>query len=202
MSGRGQVVDAAIVDGTAHLNAMGAVFHATGVPSGQRVSGLLDGGVPYYDVYETSDGRHLSVAPLEGRFYDEFVVLAGLDGQVPDRDDFAALGALRAAITARIRERTQAEWVATFEGTDACVAGVIPLEEAFQHPHNKDREVYVDRDGLTQPGQPRGSPGPRRRSPPARPPPAARPGGPRRVGDRRRRRPDRPRRRRPGVNRG
>jgi alpha-methylacyl-CoA racemase len=151
LSGRGQVVDAAIVDGTAHLNAMGAVFHAAGIPDDRRVSGLLDGGVPYYDVYETSDGRHLSVAPLEGRFYDEFLDLVGLAGEVPDRNDPAALGELRTKVAARIRERTQAEWVATLEGTDACVAGVIPLAEAFEHPHNKAREVYVDRGGLVQP---------------------------------------------------
>ncbi len=115
------------------------------------MSGLLDGGMPYYDVYETSDGRHLSVAPLEGRFYEEFLDLLGLAGEVPDRNDFAALGDLRTAIAARIRERTQAEWVAKLEGTDACVAGIIPLAEAFEHPHNKAREVYVDRDGLVQP---------------------------------------------------
>jgi alpha-methylacyl-CoA racemase len=151
LSGRGQVVDAAIVDGTAHLNAIGAVFHAAGIPGDRRVSGLLDGGVPYYDVYETSDGRHLSVAPLEGRFYDEFLDLVGLAGEVPDRNDPAALGELRTKVAARIRERTQAEWVATLEGTDACVAGVIPLAEAFEHPHNKAREVYVDRGGLVQP---------------------------------------------------
>ncbi len=151
VSGRGQVVDAAIVDGTAHLNAIGAVFHATGLHGDQRVSGLLDGGMPYYDVYETSDGRHLSVAPLEGRFYEEFLDLLGLAGEVPDRNDFAALGDLRTAIAARIKERTQAEWVAKLEGTDACVAGIIPLAEAFEHPHNTAREVYVDRDGLVQP---------------------------------------------------
>src|SRR3954453_8050017 len=151
VSGTGQVVDAAIVDGTAHLNAIGAVFHASGLTDAHRVSGLLDGGMPYYDVYETSDGRHLSVAPLEGRFYENFLDLLGLAGEVPDRDDFAALGDLRAAIAARIGERTQAEWVAMLEGTDACVAGIIPLTEAFEHPHNKAREVYVDRDGLVQP---------------------------------------------------
>ena len=150
-SGRGQVVDAAIVDGTAHLNAIGAVFHASGIRGDQRVSGLLDGGVPYYDLYETADGRHLSVAPLEGRFYEEFLDLLGLAGEVPDRNDFAALGDLRSAIAARIKERTQSEWVAKLEGTDACVAGIIPLAEAFEHPHNKAREVYVDRDGLVQP---------------------------------------------------
>jgi alpha-methylacyl-CoA racemase len=151
VSGRGQVVDAAIVDGTAHLNAIGAVFHATGMPGDQRVAGLLDGGMPYYDVYETADGRHLSVAPLEGRFYEEFLDLLGLAGEVPDRNDFATLGDLRTAIAARIKERTQSEWVAELEGTDACVAGIIPLAEAFQHPHNKARDVYVDRDGIVQP---------------------------------------------------
>src|SRR6478752_6508679 len=76
VSGRGQVVDAAIVDGVAHLSAMTLSFLASGIPSGERVSGLLDGGMPYYDVYETADGRHLSVAPLEGRFYEEFLDLA------------------------------------------------------------------------------------------------------------------------------
>ena len=122
------------------------------MPGDRRVSGLLDGGMPYYDVYETSDGRHLSVAPLEGRFYDEFVDLLGLAGRAarPQR----LRGARRpagSASPARLKERTQAEWVATFEGTDACVAGIIPLAEAFEHPHNKAREVYVDRDGLVQP---------------------------------------------------
>ena len=130
---------------------MTAAFLASGAFTEERAANLLDGGVPYYDVYETSDGRHLSVAPLEGRFYDEFLDLVGLTGEVPDRNDPAALGELRTRVAARIRERTQAEWVATLEGTDACAAGVIPLAEAFEHPHNKAREVYVDRGGLVQP---------------------------------------------------
>lgn len=151
VSGRGQVVDAAIVDGTAHLNAMGAAMAAMGVPTDKRRSGMLDGGVPYYDVYETSDARHLSVAPLEGRFYEEFLELLGLTGKVPDRNDFDELGDLRTLIAVRIKERSQAEWVADLEGTDACVAGIIPLDEAFTHPHNVAREVYVERDGIVQP---------------------------------------------------
>ncbi|MGI9157528.1 MAG: CaiB/BaiF CoA transferase family protein [Marmoricola sp.] len=151
LSGKGQVVDAAIVDGTAHLNAMGAAMLAVGVPADRRMSGMLDGGVPYYDVYETSDGRHLSVAPLEGRFYEELLAILGLTGKVPDRNDLASLDELRTALAQRIRERTQAEWVVDFEGTDACVAGIIPMNEAFEHPHNVAREVFVERDGLTQP---------------------------------------------------
>ncbi|MDQ6641853.1 MAG: CoA transferase, partial [Actinomycetota bacterium] len=118
--------------------------------------GMLDGGVPYYDVYETADGRHLSVAPLEGRFYEEFLERVGLAGELADRNDLATMDELRTAIAQRIKERSQAEWVADLEGTDACVAGVIPLDEAFEHPHNMAREVYVERGGITQP-----SPAPR-----------------------------------------
>ncbi len=150
VSGRGQVVDAAIVDGTAHLAAMNATFLANGVPTDQRVTGLLDGAMPYYDVYETADGRHLSVAPLESKFYDECVRILGLD-DLPSRDDLANLDAVREAFTSRIKERTMAEWVADFEGTDACVAGIITLPEAAEHPHNRAREVYVEREGVLQP---------------------------------------------------
>jgi alpha-methylacyl-CoA racemase len=151
-SGRGQVVDAAIVDGTANLNAMGAAFLAAGLPADRRVSGLLDGGVPWYDVYETADGRHMSVAPLESQFYAEFLRLLDLpDGSVPDRDDLGNLGELRRIFAARFKERTQAEWVEVFEGTDACVAAVIPLTAAVEHPHNLARGTFVERDGVVQP---------------------------------------------------
>ncbi len=149
LSGQGQVVDAAIVDGTAHLNAMAITLSATGLQGERRVSGLLDGGTPFYDVYETSDGRHMSVGALEPQFYDEMVRLLEVD--LPDRNDPANLPALRAALTARFRERTQAEWVSLLEGTDACVAGIIPLSEAAAHPHLAARGTFVEADGLTQP---------------------------------------------------
>ncbi|WP_232524994.1 CaiB/BaiF CoA transferase family protein [Nocardioides mangrovicus] len=148
-SGRGQVVDAAIVDGAAHVSAMNANFLDMGQPE-ERAQGLLNGGVPYYDVYETADGKHLSVAPLEGKFYVEFLQRLGLE-DAPDRADPERAGELRSLITARIKERTQAEWVADLEGTDACVAGIVPLSEAARHPHNVAREVYVERDGVVQP---------------------------------------------------
>jgi len=151
-SGQGQVVDAAIVDGTAHLNAMGAAFLAAGLPADRRVSGLLDGGVPWYDVYETADGRHMSVAALEGQFYAELLRLLGLPAdEVPDRDDLSTIGELRRLFTARFKERTQAEWVELFEGTDACVAAVVPLTSAVEHPHNVARGTFVERDGVVQP---------------------------------------------------
>jgi alpha-methylacyl-CoA racemase len=151
LSGRGQVVDAAIVDGTAHLNAMTASFLAGGNLREQRASNLLDGGAPYYDVYETSDGKHMSVGPLEPQFYELFVDLLGIRATAPDRYDVAAYPALRKVIADAFAARTQAEWVEVFEGTDACVAGVIPLTEAFMHPHLAARSTYVDHEGVTQP---------------------------------------------------
>jgi alpha-methylacyl-CoA racemase len=149
MSGRGQVVDAAIVDGTSHLNAMHATMLATGAAREQRRSGLLDGGTPFYDVYETSDGKHMSVGALEPQFYDELVRLLELD--LPDRDDVANFPAIREALTARFKERSQADWAKVFDGTDACVAPIIPMSEAAEHPHLKARGTYVERDGVVQP---------------------------------------------------
>jgi alpha-methylacyl-CoA racemase len=148
-SGRGQVVDAAIVDGTAHLNAMASTFAALGLDTGRRRSGLLDGGTPYYDLYETADGRHMSVGPLEPQFYAEMVRLLELD--LPDRNDPAQLPAIRDALTARFKERTQAEWSEVFAGTDACVAPVVPLADAPRHPHLAARATFVTHDGITQP---------------------------------------------------
>ena len=149
-SGQGQVVDAAIVDGTAHLSAMFAGMLASGFAHERRAANLLDGGAPYYDVYETADGRHMSVGALEPQFYAELVDLLGLT-DLPSRDDLAQWPAIKAAFTRRFKERTQAEWAEVFDGTDACVAPVLPLTEAAEHPHLKARGTYVDRDGVLQP---------------------------------------------------
>ncbi|PVG84235.1 carnitine dehydratase [Nocardioides gansuensis] len=149
VSGQGQVVDAAIVDGTAHLNAVEFSLRALGMASDRRRSGLLDGGMPFYDVYETADGKHLSVGALEPEFYDELVRLLGVE--VPDRNDLTNLPGIREAFTRRFKERTQAEWCEVFDGTDACVAPIIPLSEAVEHPHLKAREVFVEHEGATQP---------------------------------------------------
>jgi alpha-methylacyl-CoA racemase len=149
-SGQGQVVDAAIVDGTAHLSAMFAGMLASGFAHERRAANLLDGGAPYYDVYETADGRHMSVGALEPQFYAELVDLLGLT-DLPSRDDLAQWPAIKAAFTRRFKERTQAEWAEVFDGTDACVAPVLPLTEAAEHPHLNARGTYVDRDGVLQP---------------------------------------------------
>lgn len=151
ISGQGQVVDAAIVDGTAHLNAMGASMHANGQQSDARATGLLDGGMPFYDIYETADGEHLSVGALEGQFYAELIQRLDLVGQVPDRLDPAKLPELREILTAKFKSRTRAEWCEVFDGTDACVAPILSLTEASGHPHLAARGTLVQRDGLDQP---------------------------------------------------
>jgi alpha-methylacyl-CoA racemase len=150
-SGRGQVVDAAIVDGTAHLNALAATLAALGVQPERRRSGLLDGGTPYYDLYETADGGHVSVGALEPQFYDDLVERLGLSDRVPDRDDPAALQSLRDLLTETFRQRTRAEWAEVFDATDACVAPVLTLSEAAAHPHLAARGTFVDVEGITQP---------------------------------------------------
>jgi alpha-methylacyl-CoA racemase len=151
VSGQGQVVDAAIVDGTAHLNTMAAGFLAGGLLREQRASNLLDGGAPFYDLYETADAQHLAVGALEPRFYDALVAGLGIADTVPDRNDPAHHPELRRIIGDAVRSRTQAEWVEVFAGTDACVAPVLPMTEAFEHPHLVARETFVARDGMTQP---------------------------------------------------
>jgi alpha-methylacyl-CoA racemase len=150
-SGQGQVVDAAIVDGTAHLNAMLAGLIAGGAWREERGQNLLDSGAPFYDVYETADGRHMAVGAIEPQFYAELLDGLGLVDPAPDRSDPGNWPALREAIAARFRERTQQEWTDVFEGTDACVSPVLPLTEAARHPHLAARHTYVDRGGVVQP---------------------------------------------------
>jgi alpha-methylacyl-CoA racemase len=150
-SGQGQVVDAAIVDGTASLNAMGAAFLASGTFKEERAANLLDGGAPYYDIYETADGKHMSVGALEPQFYEVFVDLLGIRESAPDRYDFDHTEELRSLIAARFKEKTQSEWSAIFDATDACVAPILPMSEAVDHPHLKERGTFVEHDGLVQP---------------------------------------------------
>jgi alpha-methylacyl-CoA racemase len=151
VSGQGQVVDAAIVDGTAHLNAMTSGFLAEGQYHEQRGTNLLDGGLPYYDLYETADGRHLSVGALEPQFYATLVRTLGLEDVAPGQGDLDRYDELRALLTDTFRQRPLAEWVELFEGTDACVAGVNRLSEAPDHPHLAARSTFVEHAGITQP---------------------------------------------------
>ncbi|MEU6890770.1 CaiB/BaiF CoA-transferase family protein [Streptomyces sp. NPDC046557] len=149
--GAGQVVDAAIVDGTAHLTAMIHGMMAAGGWQDRRGANLLDGGCPFYGAYETSDGGYMAVGALEQQFYDTFVDLLGITEQAPARKDLARWGELREAVAARFKSRTRAEWTAVFEGSDACVAPVLSLGEAPHHPHLAARGTFTDVGGITQP---------------------------------------------------
>ncbi|MFP1628782.1 CaiB/BaiF CoA transferase family protein [Streptomyces sp. 5K101] len=149
--GTGQVVDAAIVDGAAHLATMIHGMMAAGGWQDRRGANLLDGGCPFYGTYETADGEYMAVGALEQRFYDEFTELLGIRDEIPARKDFDRWGELREAIAARFRTRTRAEWTAVFEGSDACVAPVLSLREAPAHPHIAARATFTDHGGITQP---------------------------------------------------
>jgi alpha-methylacyl-CoA racemase len=149
-SGRGQVVDAAIVDGVASLLAMPLMFLGQGVWRDERGVNLLDGGVPWYDVYETADGQWMAVGALEPRFYDALLAGLGL-AEAPDRRDPQNWPELRARFTARFKDKTRDEWAAVFEGSEACVEPVLSLREAGQDPHLAARQTYVTQDGVAQP---------------------------------------------------
>jgi alpha-methylacyl-CoA racemase len=151
VSGQGQVVDAAIVDGTAHLNAMASGLLAAGGYREERASNLLDGGVPFYDVYETADGRHVAMGSLEPKFYDALVAGLGIAEVAPDRNDPARHRELRGLIADTVATKTLAEWTDVFSATDACVAPVLRMSEAPRHPHLAARGTFVERDGVVQP---------------------------------------------------
>jgi alpha-methylacyl-CoA racemase len=150
-SGRGQVVDAAIVDGTAHLSAILHGFVSLGMWSDRRGTNLLDTGAPYYDVYETSDGEHMAVGAIEPQFFAALVQRLGIADRAPEQNDRERWPELRAMIGEVFRTRTRQEWTAVFDGTDACVAPVLSAKEAPRHPHLAARGTLVERDGLTQP---------------------------------------------------
>ncbi|MDX3058737.1 CaiB/BaiF CoA-transferase family protein, partial [Streptomyces sp. NE06-03E] len=131
--GTGQVVDAAIVDGAAHLATMIHGMLAAGSWHDRRGTNLLDGGCPFYGSYATSDGEYMAVGALEPRFYEEFTRLLGIGDEAPDRNDLGRWEELRALVAERFSTRTRAEWTEIFEGTDACVAPVLSLREAPHH---------------------------------------------------------------------
>jgi alpha-methylacyl-CoA racemase len=149
-SGRGQVVDAAIVDGVASLLAMPFMLMAQGLWRDERGVNLLDGGAPWYDVYETADGKWMAVGALEPQFYAALLAGLGLE-DLPDRGDPRNWPELRARLAARFAERTRDEWAAVFAGSDACTEPVLSLTEAAADPHLGARRTYVSGDGGTQP---------------------------------------------------
>ena len=152
-SGQGQVVDAAMVDGSALLMAAHHGYLADGWWRDQRANNLLDGAAPFYCTYRAADGGHVAVGALEPQFFAE--LLAGLSlephevGPQNDREGWPEMGRLFAD---RFKKRARDEWAAHFEGTDACVAPVLSMTEAPKHHHTRERETFVEIDGVVQPG--------------------------------------------------
>ncbi|WP_088278391.1 CaiB/BaiF CoA-transferase family protein [Ideonella sp. A 288] len=151
-SGQGQVVDAAMVDGASSLMSIFHGLQAAGRwDDSRRGANLLDGGAPFYDTYETADGKHVALGPLEPKFFAEFVQRTGLDERFVKRQyDPRLWPEMREAIAARMREKTRDEWCALLEGTDACFAPVLTLSEAPRHHHAAERGAFIDLDGVVQ----------------------------------------------------
>jgi alpha-methylacyl-CoA racemase len=151
-SGRGQVVDAAMVDGSALLMTMMYSFRAMGVWENERGVNMLDSGAGFYDVYETSDGRYLAVGAIEPQFYAELLEGLGLadDPDLPAHMDRSGWPLMSERFAAVIATRTRDEWEKVFDGTDACVAPVLSMDEAPRHPHNVARGTFTERYGVVQ----------------------------------------------------
>jgi alpha-methylacyl-CoA racemase len=147
-SGRGQIVDAAIVDGAAHLMTLQWSMLAGDAWRDERGANLLDGSRPFYGVYETADGRHMAVGALEPQFFATMMGKLGLADLVDDHDDSAVL---RERIAEVFKTRTQAEWAEVFADGDGCVAPVLSMRSAASDAHLGARGTYVVKDGVTQP---------------------------------------------------
>jgi len=156
-TGAGQVVDAAMIDGAASLLTSVFAQMANGTWNEERGTNILDGGAPWYSVYETADQKHIAVGALERRFYAELLRrLEITDHRADDQYDRARWPALRERLASIFRSRTRDEWSALLEGTDVCFAPVLSAKEAMAHPHNRARGTFVEIDGVPQP-----SPAPR-----------------------------------------
>jgi alpha-methylacyl-CoA racemase len=151
-SGKGQVVDAAMVDGACALMAFFHGLRAAGLWTDKRGVNLLDGGAHFYNTYETADGRWVAVGALEPQFYALLLERAGItDPSFEDQMDRSKWPKNARELAAVFRTKTQAEWCDILEGTDACFAPVLSFDEALTHPHNVAREVFVEVEGVRQP---------------------------------------------------
>lgn len=151
-SGKGQVVDAAMTDGSAVLMAMFHSMQAMRMWTTKRGVNLLDSGAHFYDVYETLDGKYVSIGSIEPQFYALLLEKAQLDPQVFGQQmDSRHWPELKEKLVGVFKTKTQAQWCELMEGTDVCFAPVLDFQEAKDHPHNAARETYIDVDGMVQP---------------------------------------------------
>jgi len=151
-SGKGQVVDAAMSEGAAYLSLPLFGWRGSGMWNAPRGENILDGGAPFYDVYETADGRWVSIAPIEAKFYSNLIEVLGLTGEaLPAQWDRAGWPTLRERFTAIFRTRPRDAWCTAFQGRDACFAPVLEGDEITSHPQHTARNAFVDVAGLMQP---------------------------------------------------
>ncbi|MCP3984279.1 MAG: CoA transferase [bacterium] len=151
-SGKGQVVDAAMVDGAAVLMTMMHGFREGGFWSDERGSNLLDTGAHFYDTYETKDREYVSIGSIEPQFYAELLRLTGLEGEeLPSQMDRTQWEPMKERLTAIFKQKTRDEWNAIMEGTDVCYAPVLNIGEAYEHPHNEQRGTFTKSHGINQP---------------------------------------------------
>ncbi len=151
-SGKGQVVDAAMVDGAANLSTLFYGLLANHLMTLDIGTNMLDGGAPYYQTYETADGKFMAVGAIEGRFYQEFIKGVNLDPlSLPSQNEWERWPEMTVSFAEIFKTRTRDEWTAIFEGKDACVAPVLELDEVDQHPHNRERGLLINLDGALQP---------------------------------------------------
>jgi len=151
-SGKGQVIDAAMVDGAASLMTMTWSFKHMGIWTDDRGTNLLDTGAHFYDTYETADAKYVSIGSIEPQFYAELLRLTGLEGEdLPSQMDRSQWPALKERLAEVFRSKTRDEWCEVMEHTDVCFAPVLAMDEAAQHPHMAERGTFTEVAGLTQP---------------------------------------------------
>lgn len=151
-SGKGQVIDAAMTEGSANLMAMFNSLHAMNMWKNERGANLLDTGAHFYDTYETKDGKYVSIGSIEPQFYALLIEKAKLDPALfGGQNDQSQWQILKDKLTEVFKSKTRDEWCEIMEGTDVCFAPVLDFIEAQQHPHMVDRKAYIDVEGMTQP---------------------------------------------------
>jgi alpha-methylacyl-CoA racemase len=151
-SGKGQVIDCSMVEGSASLMMMMYAALATGAWTEQRAHNRTDGGAHYYHVYETKDGEHVAIGSIEPQFYALLLEHTGLSGAaLPEQTDRTTWPDMQKRLAAIFKEKTRAEWTQIMEQTDICFAPVLRMSEAFDHPHNQHRQSFVEIDGIKQP---------------------------------------------------
>jgi alpha-methylacyl-CoA racemase len=151
-SGKGQVIDAAMLDGATSLSTFFFGLLANHLMSPDIGTNMLDSGAPYYQVYETSDGKYIAVGALERKFYEQLLKGLGIDPlSLPEQNDVEKWPEMVNRFAEAFRSKTRDEWAAIFEGKDACVAAILDLDEVVEHPHNRARDLLISLDGIVQP---------------------------------------------------